>query len=351
VPESWELPEIDTSAPTKLFSLRYEPESAPEVAIDSRVANIPAGAAIVAESSPDSRSWSAVFVSSAAPGAIAQKTPLATISCEKRDFIFSWATAGSQPEIARQLSNCRLKLDYHNVSKVVQLRPRIKHDPLKLNLSDENQVLELPTADLPRTDTVRLEIRKLSGFPQHAQVRGEKSIALERQAIIEFTSLPGAEIRLRFNRIKEKLMVRVEPVFLDTRSRPFDLTLAQLDKLVQTANRELPRDKGELNAAEAQLANANDARQRLLDWVPSNLNEQNTRTQGLMRANGDADAARRKVIALQKQVAGHQGRLTAAPKIREFINSLHQKAAIEYVVYAECGEQDIILLQAATDGT
>jgi serine/threonine protein kinase len=351
VPESWDLPEIESSAPTKLFSMSYEPQGALEIAIDSRVASIPAGAAIVAESSPDSRSWSALFVPNVAPGATAQKTPLATISCDSRDFVFSWAADASQPEIARQLSNCRLKLDYHNVSKVVQLRPRIKHDPLKLNLSDENQVLELPAADLPRADTVRLEIRKLSGFPPDAQVRGEKSIALERQAIIEFTSLPGAEIRLRFNRIKEKLVLRMEPVFKETSARVFDLTIVQLDKLVQGARRELPKDSGDLNAAQATLSHYQDEIQRWRSMVPSNLNEQNARTQALMTATREAEKAGNRVNALQKQVAGHQARLNAAPKIREFINSLHQKAAIEYVVYAECGEQDIILLQAATDGT
>ena len=61
-----------------------------------------------------------------------------------------------------------------------------------------------------------------------------------------------------------------------------------------------------------------------------------------------ANAARRKVIALQRQVAGLEARLSAVPKIRTFLESLHQKAVIEYVIYAECGEQDIVLLQAAS---
>jgi hypothetical protein len=57
-------------------------------------------------------------------------------------------------------------------------------------------------------------------------------------------------------------------------------------------------------------------------------------------------AAGKKVTLLQKQIAESEARLGVVPKIRSFLESIHQKAQIKFVVTAESGDRDLVLIDA-----
>ena len=64
----------------------------------------------------------------------------------------------------------------------------------------------------------------------------------------------------------------------------------------------------------------------------------------MTKANGLVKRCNNEVAQLRKQIPEYQNRLTAVPKIRAFLGDLHQKAAIRYVIAAESGEEDIVLV-------
>jgi uncharacterized protein involved in exopolysaccharide biosynthesis len=80
---------------------------------------------------------------------------------------------------------------------------------------------------------------------------------------------------------------------------------------------------------------------------PSNLTQQAARDQAISTLSGKLQRAINKVGSLQKQIVQSEGRLAAVPKLRSFLESLDQKAQIRFVVCAECGDRDLLLV----DGT
>ena len=161
----------------------------------------------------------------------------------------------TQPEIAgRALPIADSRLAPRR-SKVIQLRERTTKDRLALNLSDETKSWSFPLPIfLGQTRcTGNSKARRLSS---RAKVRGEKSIMLGKARDHRIQPAPRKPrfdcVSPRLGRIKTKSSCG-GAVFLESRSRKFDLTLAQLDKLVQEPAGNFPETKGELEFGPSRL--------------------------------------------------------------------------------------------------
>jgi hypothetical protein len=233
--------------------------------------------------------------------------------------------------------------------KTVQLRAVQQEAAIKLDLEKSNQVRELSIADLPKLDMLRLEITNLDGFEGTPSVV-MKSLPLGKETKIEFTEPPGAEIGVRFQKLPTgNLAVRLEPIFHEGESKEFDLTLPKLKAMedgvtraLRTAERELPAEKRELAAKQLALRKLQNSR-------PTNFLEVPVWKQAVTSMTADVDRTSRKVARLTNDIPIYKARLEAVPKIREFLTKMHQAATIRLRVVAECGEHDLVLIEAAAD--
>jgi hypothetical protein len=350
VAEAWRLPELGNLAVTKVAALTREPEETMALAIRSEAAVLPARSAMVAETEESGKAWA---ISYSPEASTAAKTKIASVRREGLDLLFGWSAPAVEAEVLRQVANCQLDIRHGSDQKTVQLREGHPAGELVLDMADDKQTLEVPVAGLPKLDRVRLRIRELARFPAKAAIRGgDPTLALGEQAVIEFADQPGAEIGVRFFHAFStgKLMLRLEPVFRENKVREYELTLKQLEATRDAMEKVSGRVRESLAGAEAELAagqrnkaslesarpGAGDTQGRAI-WEP--------RYQQVNTAIGRAAS---RVQRFKEQIAENQARLEAVPKLKSFLDALHQRAAIRFVVCAECPGRDIVLVDGMT---
>jgi hypothetical protein len=343
--DAWRLPALISTTVEPLSSLTAEPTEPLNVSLSSTAAALGEQAALFVERG-ESGLWTVYYVADLQKPEV--KTALGTLRFAGRQFSFAWKSL-ELPELRRQVANCRLIVHHSSEQKAVQLRAVQQEGALKLDLEKAVQVRELTIADLPKLDLLRLEITELDGFEGSPNVV-VKSLPLGKQTMIEFTEPPGAEIEVRFQKLPTgNLAVRLEPLFREGESKEFDLTLPRLKTMeegvtraLRTAERELPAEKRELAAKETAL-------RRLRNSQPSNPLEIPAWKQAMNGMASDVDRTTRKVARLTSDIPVHKARLAAVPKIREFLTKMHQSATIRLRIVAECGEHDLVLIDATAD--
>jgi hypothetical protein len=278
------------------------------------------------------------------------KTPLGTLRFAGLQFSFVWKSL-EVPELRRQVANCRLTVHHGEDRWPVQLRAIQQEAAIKLDLEKATQIREITIADLPKLELMRLEIASLEGFEGSPNVV-VKSLPLGKETKIEFAEQPGAEIKVRFQKLPTgNLAVRLEPTFREGESKEFDLTLPRLKAMedgvkraLRTAENELPAEKRELAAKDAAL-------RKLKSSQPSNPLAVPAWKQAVNDLAGDVDRTTRKVARLTNDIPVYKLRLEAVPKIRDFLTKMHQSATIKLRIVAECGEHDLVLVDASTTAT
>jgi len=350
VRDVWQLPPLAASSPEPLETLKSDPSDSFELTMRSTAANLPAKAAIYAETA-DSRAWTVWYVADL--DAPEGRAALGTIRRDGQELSFAWTQPFADSDIRRQVANCQVELREGAATRFIQLREKVAQPRLSLDLSDDRQTVEFPLADLPKQANLRLEIRDLAGFPGGTSIRSEtKSIALGKSAIVEFAELPGAEIELRFLRpsASGNLVLRVEPVFKEKKIREYELSLKNLNQVETKVKHSRDEDREKLKQAQTNLV----AAQRDVSAIKANPPsssatplQRNLYARTLGAAIGRASELEDKIRLLQEQIRRSDERLKAVPKMRTFIQSIHSRATISYQLIAECGGRDLVLV----DGT
>jgi len=344
VPSSWRLPPLISSAPAPLLRLAREPEEPLALTIHSAAANIPAKTAISAEADAQGRGWIIYFLSDVETAA--NKVLLAVIRRDGLDLSFAWTVPYTDSELRRQVSNCLLEVGTVKDSRVIQLREPLSLGPLVLDLEKDNQIVEIDLADPPLAAKLSLKIVELSGFDRGGKLRsGMNTLALGKTAYVEFAEMKGAQVELRFVRPSAagKLLLRSEPVVKEGGDKEFELTLPRLDKFEAGHERSVTKAQAEIPGLQKTLSEAQSTLRSLQSKQPSNIQEEAMRRPQIVAAASVVDRLSQRIARLQRQVAESQTRLKAVPEVRTFVQSLHGRATIKYVVCAECGDKELIL--------
>jgi hypothetical protein len=343
----WELPPLAAFSPYVLESFPQDSPATIELSLTSSAADLPAGSAIEIQPQAESGSWTVAYAPDSAP--TAGRVALATLSHEGRDLQFTWLQPFANAELRRQLANCQLMLCQGEITRLIQLRARNVQNRLLLDLSDDRQTVEFALPDLPKLANLRLQVHSLSGFPGGTSIRGGiKSLAIGKSAVIEFAETPGAEIELRFFKPSgsDNVVLRAEPVFMENRARESELSLKNLDEAQKRIKKARDRDTENLQKAQTNR----DAARRTVDQLrakpPMNAVERQIYGPAMRAALDRLEDQEGRLRTLTAQIARADARLQAVPKLRSFIQSIHNRAAISYRLVAECGERDLVLVDA-----
>ncbi len=341
---AWSLPALITMEEQPLGSLSHDPTSPVQVILNSVTAAIPKEAAIFVERGEAQGTWTVRFVSDLQrPDTQVQ---LASLRLIGKQFMFAW-TNRELHDVRRQVANCRLELIDDDEKATVQLRPVQQESPLVIDLEKDVQVREFAPFDLPKSEFLQLEIVSLDQFGSEP-ILSTKVLTLGKAATIEFKELAGTEIQVRFVKLRERTLgVRLEPQFREARSKTFEMSFSNLAKMelgvtraLRDDERTLPGARRDLDDAQSQLQAHNSTSPTLQQAAPW-LGEQD-------RLKRRVKTAAAKVGRIERDIPIHLARLDAVPKIREFLTVLHQKATIQLRVVAECGDKDLLLVDATS---
>ena len=115
-----------------------------------------------------------------------------------------------------------------------------------------------------------------------------------------------------------------------------------VSRALKTAERELPIEKRELAAKQKAYKN-------LYASQPSNPLQVPAWKQACNELAADIDRTSRKVARLSNDIPIHKARLDAVPKMRDFLAKMHNAATIRLRIVAECGDHDVVLVNATLD--
>ena len=371
--EVWKLPAYAATGESVLLSVG-DSETAWRASINSSPMNLPIGSGMFAEADKDQRSWTLKHGSAmAAPSA---REVLAELRRNGADVTFVWSTPLNE-RAAPQLKNCLIELSSGRVKRVGQLREPLKMEPIKLDLMSEKQVIEGQLDDPPKSGGLqggmRFEIVALSGFSSEAKVRnapatpgmgmmqpsfpqlpgqpaavaGGAALPVLTQSVIEFEVIPALELRVVVREAAGKLAISTEPVFRESPSAAWrDLRAPRLlDRLERDEQRALAEARQRLQPAEKSLRFWQGRDRELQSNQPAATNRGYPAWQQKAREAAGKLAQFQKDVDLQSQaVEKSEALLDVIPKLREFIKGSHDQATIRYVVYSECGERDLLLI-------
>ena len=347
VAPQWELPGLYSAEFSIVAKLARAPDEPLVLTLSCAAARLEDGASLALEPEADGHSWAICHVTdSPLP---TQKSSLANIRLRETELRFAWnSPAKEQPR--GQVQNCLLHMRHGASAQLIQLRKAHRAGQLVLDMTDDHQVVQLPLSDLPRTEKLRLEIRELVNYPKAAEPSAEAStVLLGKQTVIPSAQFPGAAIRVRFpfTASPANLVLRTEPIYRESGRVEFDLSLAWANRFRSSVERELQKDRAALSTLQSNLSNAQNELDRLLSSRPANTAEAGSRQRSIATARSAISSARNRLGSLREQVTLHEKRLTTLPGIQEFLASVHERAAIRYVIYAESSGQNILLV----DGT
>ncbi|MBW8884014.1 MAG: hypothetical protein JF612_04390 [Planctomycetia bacterium] len=265
--------------------------------------------------------------------------------------------------------------------RVVQLREPLRAEPIAIDLSSDKQQVEIPLPNPPRASALQLEITELIGFSSEATFRGgmrntgtpaAPNMALMSatapgsalpsgmtpgmgmsafagmpvggKVIVEFPSIPGLEIQVGIKQESGKVVVSVDPMFKED-GKDGELSLRRIAQIEEDAKKPLPNAQRDLDSAERLLKLWSDKLKE------SNANEPPSTSRRFpawklkhMEATRNAASFERGVADLNARIDKSKSRLDAAAKLRAFLKDSNKQATIHYVVYSECGETDLLLI-------
>jgi hypothetical protein len=375
--EVWPLPPVASSEPEVLATVEGA-DAGWSVTVRSMAADLRVGMAILLEPEGEPGNWALKYGSGASQAvgvaysqSSAAKEVLARLQRQENNLTFAWATAPSDPQVQRQVANCLVDITVGTTKRVGQLREPLDGKPIALDLTTDKQVVALQIPDPPKGDTVRFEISELRGFPSGASLRDGTKTATAASAmalapsplfapagtkmpvagagpVIVFDEAPGAEIRVRLARAAGtgRLEVSLEPVYCEDQTVVCPLTLRDLQELEEKETRDSRAAKRDLPVAEKKL---DLAEKKFRDHEAKPPPAFDKKRKGnwdreLANLKRDVDQFTREATPLKQAVEKSKARLVAIPKLQSLIKTLEIQAMIEYTVYSECGEPDLLLM-------
>jgi len=172
-----------------------------------------------------------------------------------------------------------------------------------------------------------------------------------QQLVIECEEISGLEIRVKLGRAEStgKLTISIDPVLNEGPNAVFDLATPKiLDRLEQEVERPLQNAQRELGPAEASLKRWQTDADKLKTNEPRTKDLQRHAKWRLNVAESENWAKKfaREVEDLKKKIESYQTRIEVVAKLRPFLKDAHKQALIHYVIYSECGQPDLLLVDA-----
>ena len=344
------LPALVDTAPAPITRLHLPDAKTLEISFNSVAANVPADAAFFVESKEGtSQAWHVCYTPNLS-GSTNDKRVLAEMSHAEGELKFAWRAPIDDAEIRKELLNCLMRLTCENVSKTSLLRAASNVPRVTLDLTKDVGTHLLPGADLPKEESVRLEIAALRAFPGDAALKDDKRVLkLKEKAVIQFQQWKGAEIQLEFRRQGEgDLQVLLRPEFRENAADKFSMTLPRLAELKEAMEKSIPENEAKLVVLGKEIKALN---QQLKDLGPRpGGGAAFAAWQGKLNSLQSAISNRNSQLSrISRRLPELKARLAAAPAMERFLRDMHQKAALELRVYAECGDAKLVLVNAHLD--
>lgn len=380
--EVWPLPPVHVREPVVLTSLE---ETTSPMVFTARAADVDPrriGPNVLAEKENSSEAWQLVRWTPGVPNPM--REPLARIWRAERELLFAWLAPAISPVGPEQLANCVFEFQVGAQRRVGQVRVPQRLEPLLLDLSVPQQTVAMSFTHPPRPDQVCLEVTSLEDFPSGAMLRGGTRITMPSlpggagnfpvvpaplparlptggtpmgalppplggmgtaavtrgvPLVIELSEVPGLEIRLGLVwAAPEKLELTVQPVYRDLAGEEFPFTRSELDRRLEESKRSLSNAQAGLVKARLALKRLEEREEKLSkNKATAKRDLELAETKRLIQTN-KAEEAR-----LSKQVDAANQLEKIAESLRMMIQSLDKRARIEYVVYLEAGETDLLL--------
>jgi hypothetical protein len=348
--DTLKLPSLVDTVPTVITRLHVPDGKAFDISFNSVAANIPPEAGFLAEPKPATPlSWLVCYAPNLS-GSADDKRVLGEMSHAEGELKFAWRAPIEDAEIRKELLNCLMRLTCENVSKTSLLRAASNVPRVTLDLTKDVGTHLLPGVDLPKEESVRLEIAALRAFPGDAALKDDKRVLkLKEKAIIQFQQWKGAEIQLEFRRQGEgDLQVVLRPEFRENAADKFSMTLPRLAELKEAMEKSIPENEAKLVALGKEIKALN---QQLKDLGPRpGGGAAFAAWQGKLNSLQSAISNRNSQMSrISRRLPELKARLAAAPAMERFLRDMHQKAALELRVYAECGDAKLVLVNAHLD--
>ena len=169
--------------------------------------------------------------------------------------------------------------------------------------------------------------------------------------VVECEEIPGLEIRVKLARAEStgKLAISIDPVLNEGPKAEFDLATPKiLDRLEEEVERPLQNAQRDLEPAQKSLKRWQEDEEKIKSSEPRTKDVQR---HAKWRFNVQ-DHARwvskfgKEVDDLKEKINTYKTRIEVVTKLRTFLKDAHQQAHIHYVVYSECGQPDVLLIDA-----
>ncbi len=343
------LPALTSSETTPWFSLSREPDEPLTFALHAEAATLPGNVPLRIQAAPGDAIWRIEQAGNPAAGGSA--VAVGEIRRVGQELSFAWSAPPAEIEIRRQLSNCLLELTIGNEFRTVQLREPVVADAFVIELDREKpKVIEFDLENTPPTSKLFMKVKQLVDFPAGAKLRGPTdTFAFTRPAVIEFTEMKGPELELAYLRMEKTgdIKVQLNPKYVETANRKYGLTIPSLQELYEAQQNVAQEARNTLNVAQPNLQTAQARLQQLLSNRPSNFQAQAEWTRNVYSARQVVERLSKTIQNANEKLVEANSRLTAVPEIRTFVESLHAKAKVRFLIIAKAGAHELVLV----DGT
>jgi hypothetical protein len=322
-PASVALPPLEATTWQTLVPLPAAPDRVELVpAFDSAAAKVVLSLG-TAEACDPGQHWLIKFEASSASNSAAGNLAELQIDPSSGDLQFRWESL--HPEAAAALSNSWLRFDFESQLRYLALRQPQKVAPLKLDFEKDRFIVPLLIESLPATDQLFVDFSPSTNVASTAAFRhGAAHAQLDREVVIEFSDLPGAQVGIKLAKVPQApLGLIVEPRFKDGPAREYDLTFPQLEKSQRGIADALHEAKAKIPILSKNLTNAQSALRTAQGRTVRNGFEARQRGIDVNRLEGVVRDANRRLIAAREQEAEAQTRLNNVPKILAFMKSLN----------------------------
>jgi hypothetical protein len=237
-----------------------------------------------------------------------------------------------------------------------------RDQPLLMDLQADRQTREYPCSD--PAAKVALTITELANFPEGTKVRGDATTApAGKVLVIEFASIAGPRIEVRclHNSGTSKIQLRVEPIFEEVGNRQFELTFSRLSGLEVGTKANLERVQNEIQMLArprrfdafgnvidpgGEIIVARESLRALQAQGYGDAPSEQNRKAAIVRHVNYLDSLSKRLDRAQREVPKLTARLSAVPKVRDFMESIHQKAMIKYTISLEREGGQLLLVDA-----
>jgi len=359
-PDVWRLPDVASAGEERMPTVG-DVEAAFKVSLNAKAADFSgAGSiAVVAEVEPSTK----------LPAGVGE--PIGSLRMEGAELLFAWADLQRDAKLASQLANCLLEISDGKKKRVVQMREPVPAEPISIDLSLDKQQIEAVIPNPPRASALQLEITELTGFSSEVKFRGGvrttgaaigtsaatmpgmvpgmgmpafAGMPMVGSVTLEFPEIPGFEVHIGFRQESGKLIVSVDPTLRDE-GKDGELTLRRIAQIEEDARKPLPNAQRDLDSAERSLKLWSDKLKE------SNSNEPPATSRRFsawklkhMETTRNVASFGKGVADLNARIERSKSRLDVAAKLRSFMKDSNKQATIHYVVYCECGESDLLLV-------